>query len=217
MRCSPIFRLCGHIPKPLDLAEGLDVPHVILHSQDLVHVLDLDQRHEILHEIVGRPVAAVEAAKSCAVDPLLPSTGDADHMFLVILAQGIHDCPVDLITQFNVDIVFVVPLHTRLHQKIVVNQIIETSLNYMGVPEVLSKGTKDTALEAVLGSIVPVLDIGHLHFLQTRFLLFGQKGEQLRITGLAVRFRIPVVLGVIEGTDILLEMCIHCSAFHADE
>ena len=93
MRCSPIFRLCGHIPKPLDLAEGLDVPHVILHSQDLVHVLDLDQRHEILHEIVGRPVAAVEAVECRTVNTLLPCAGDADHVFFVFLTQGIHDSP----------------------------------------------------------------------------------------------------------------------------
>ena len=165
MRCSPIFRLCGHIPKPLDLAEGLDVPHVILHSQDLVHVLDLDQRHEILHEIVGRPVAAVEAVECRTVNTLLPCAGDADHVFFVFLTQGIHDSPVDLITQLNVCVVLIMPMHTGLHQKILKNQIIEATVVCVRATEVLPEGSEDTALEAILSSIVPAPDISLLHLL----------------------------------------------------
>ena len=38
--------------KPLDFTVRLDVTHVILHGQNLIHVLDLDQGHQILHEVI---------------------------------------------------------------------------------------------------------------------------------------------------------------------
>ena len=55
----PSLILCSHIAKPLDLAVRLNVTHIVLHRQDLVHVLHLYQRYDFLHDVIGSPVAAV--------------------------------------------------------------------------------------------------------------------------------------------------------------
>ena len=136
--------------KPLDFTVRLDVTHVILHGQDLIHVLDLDQGHQILHEVICSTVSAVETVECGAVNTLLPGTGDADHVLFVFLTQGIHDSPVDLITQLNICVVLVVPLHTGLHQKILKNQIIEAAIVGFGIAEELPEGSEDLVFQDLL-------------------------------------------------------------------
>ena len=146
-------------------SKGLYIPQVILHGQDLIHVLCLDQRMNGFHQVIGSPVAAVEAIHSGIVDPLLPGTADGNQMLLVSLAEGFGDGSIQAVGMFDVGVVLVVPLHFGLHQQVIAYKILKAAILGGVVAEMLPEGAVEAALEAVQGRVVSASVIGLLHLL----------------------------------------------------
>ena len=98
----PLVYLRCHILEPFFLTVRLDVTQEILHCQNLIHMLNLDQRVDGFHQIISGPVATIEPVHSDTIHPLLSSAGNGYQMFLIFLTESVRDLCVDLVAQFNV-------------------------------------------------------------------------------------------------------------------
>ena len=134
--------LCSHTVKSFNLTVRLDVTQVIFHGQDLIYVLYLYQGIDGLHQIVSRPVTAVESIPGSTVYPLLPGAGNGDHMLLILRAERFRDSFLVLVAQFDICVIFAMALHLRLHEKIICNQLLESTVFNAGTSEKMSESTE---------------------------------------------------------------------------
>ena len=196
----PILQSGGKITCLFDHAVRLGIPQVILHGQNLVHVLCLDKRMNGFHQVIGGAVAAVEAIHGGVIDPLLPGTANGNQMLLISLAEGFGDSGIQTITAFDVGVVLAVPLHFRLHQQVITDEILKAAILGGVLTEMLPEGAVEAALEAVHGCILSAGFLNLLHLLQICLLVIIQDPYQLCRTGFVICLRASVVPGVIKFT-----------------
>ena len=145
------------------------------------------------------PVSVIRQAEELAADAF-----GAAH------ANGL----LQLITHLDVGIVLLMPLHPGLGQQVITEQILKTSILRNGCAEVLTEGTEQAALEAVLRSIRLAVGEGMFHLLQIRFLSRSEQEQQVPVSLLAVGLCVTVVLCIIDAADILQKLGIHGAVLH---